>query len=73
MKVAAILKENGRLSSQLRANPSAYQIRFGGCKGVVVECPRLTGERYVPASCCRAAMCYGCYLEPLQPKLPLIW
>ena len=56
VKVASILKENGRLSSKLRANPSAYQIRFGGCKGVVVECPRLTGERYVQAFSCIAAI-----------------
>jgi hypothetical protein len=47
VKVSDILKEHGRLSSQLRVNPCAYQIRFGGCKGVVVEYPGLlAGEKY---------------------------
>lgn len=46
VKVADILKENGRLSNQLRVNPCAYQIRFGGAKGVMVEYPGLiAGEK----------------------------
>jgi RNA-dependent RNA polymerase len=40
-RVADILKSKGRLNSQLKTNPCAYQLRFGGCKGVLVLYPGL--------------------------------
>ena len=32
-------------SLNLRISPSAFQIRYGGCKGVVSVCPDLEGDQ----------------------------
>lgn len=39
------MQAHGRLNSQLKVNPSAYQLRFAGCKGMLVHYPGLlTGQ-----------------------------
>ena len=37
--IVSILRKKGRIRSTMRRNPSAFQIRFGGCKGIVVCYP----------------------------------
>ena len=37
--VATELKQLNKLNSQAHSTPSAYQLRFGGCKGVVAAYP----------------------------------
>ena len=32
-------------SLNIRSSPSAFQIRYGGCKGVVSVCPDLEGDQ----------------------------
>jgi len=34
-----------RKSLNLHISPSAFQIRYGGCKGVVSICPELVGDQ----------------------------
>ena len=46
-EVANVLKQHGRLSPHLKTNPSAYQLRLQGCKGVLVVNPALSGYKCV--------------------------